>query len=743
MGTGVQESEPPEQAFDAAAYLALHPDLAEQKETVLDLAYEEFCQHEEAGAAPDLDAFCDRFPFKTSLRRLIHAHCFLEDNPKLLDKCQPLDWPETGETFQGFRLQQKLGEGAFARVFLATEPALGQRQVAVKISIEGAAEAQTLGRLIHANIVPVHSVQQDPVTGLTVVCMPYLGSATLCDLLDQAFAQGPPPQRARVILAAARGNKDASVPAALYKPRSSSWGNGTYTDGVLHLGCQLADALAFIHDQGICHRDLKPSNVLLCPDGTPMLLDFNLSSDDRLGTLLVGGTLPYMSPEQLLATDTDRRAESSLIEPRSDIFSLGVILYELLTGTHPFGPISLQEKPVGQRRQLLERQRVGPWPLRQANSQVDAPLARLVERCLAYNPNDRPGSAAQLALALKRYQSWLWRWRRWAGQHKGRATALATGVLLAAGSLGTWTAVHTPRSIQQFQRGEAAYQARDYERAAESFDTALVIDPHYRAARFWRGRANQQQGMVLWAKGLQLGSARDTLQLKRLQQAPFQRAAEDFRNLDPLEKDGPIQACLGFCLNHLGKHDLAWTAYQKAKENEFAPAAVWNNLGYTYLQRGEFVNAQQSFGQALRLQPNLSPALHNQLELCRMEAVRWLTQLQLDSPVVNPLKRTVREAVAQFEKDVPRGPVAADVYYEAARVSAAVGDLEVALNYLTKALEGGQNPKLLKQEPLFFRLQSRSDFQALLTRPAAPQPLQKSPRLIDPLCDSPQEVSGR
>src|SRR5205807_3554546 len=114
---------------------------------------------------------------------------------------------------------------------------------------------------------------------------------------------------------------------------------GGYVEGVLHVAVQLAEALAFIHRQGICHRDLKPSNILLTPDGRPRLLDFNLSLDEGMYDPVPAGTVPYMAPEQLLALDPEYGRGPSLIDPRSDLFALGVILYELLAGVHPFDPL--------------------------------------------------------------------------------------------------------------------------------------------------------------------------------------------------------------------------------------------------------------------------------------------------------------------------------------------------------------------------------------------------------------------
>src|SRR5205807_6812566 len=111
-------------------------------------------------------------------------------------------WPHPGQVFLGLELRQVLGRGAFGRVFLATEEALGGKRVAVKIAPDGGNEAKTLGRLEHPNVVPVHAVREDPPTGLTAVVMPYLGSATLHNVLDRVLALGEPPARWREILQA-------------------------------------------------------------------------------------------------------------------------------------------------------------------------------------------------------------------------------------------------------------------------------------------------------------------------------------------------------------------------------------------------------------------------------------------------------------------------------------------------------------------------------------------------------------
>src|SRR5262249_24979605 len=133
----------------------------------------------------------------------------------------------------------------------------------------------------------------------------------------------------------------------------------TYVDAVLWIAARLADGLSHAHERGILHRDLKPANILLTEDGQPMLLDFNLSRDRKArggaAAASIGGTLPYMAPEHLEAFCGKR----STVDERSDLFSLGVILYELLAGKTPFASTggvsrSVLEKMIADRHEPLE-----------------------------------------------------------------------------------------------------------------------------------------------------------------------------------------------------------------------------------------------------------------------------------------------------------------------------------------------------------------------------------------------------
>jgi serine/threonine protein kinase len=286
---------------DAQAALKEHPELANDKEAVTDLAFGEFCLRLDRGEFVNPRAFAGHFPIcRSTLYRVMNGHQLTVDNPGLIAESPRKKWPDPGYELVGFRVVRELGRGAFARVYLATEPALGGRWVVLKVGMHGSGEAEILGRLRHDNIVPIYAMREDLLTGMTVVCMPYLGATTLADVLEHAFARPGVPVNASIILQAAKPKAEEEESLGPLKP-SPILRSGTYVEGVVDMGIQMAEALAFVHQRKIYHRDLKPSNVLVRPDGRPMLLDFNLSFDAQAAQQTLGGTLIYMAPEMLRA----------------------------------------------------------------------------------------------------------------------------------------------------------------------------------------------------------------------------------------------------------------------------------------------------------------------------------------------------------------------------------------------------------------------------------------------------------
>jgi serine/threonine protein kinase len=393
-------------------------------------SYRDFLRQHDAADPRTLDSWCDSFPGHDE-----HARLFRDihrANPQAASQLAEglTAFPDVGTDFLGFHLVGELGRGAFGRVYLAQQGDLANRPVALKVSGEIDGESQMLARLQHTHIVPIYSYHR--AGPLHAVCMPYLGSTTLADVLRDLGARGKLPESGKGLLSTlydrksrttptADGSKPSAVPgsakdaaAAVTQSRQpadarpANVGDVTlrmlegmsYVHAVLWVGACLADGLAHAHQRGILHRDLKPANVLLTDDGQPMLLDFNLSayskSEADASIALLGGTLPYMAPEHLAAFDGYELTPDA----RSDIYSLGIILYELLTGRHPF---ERRRGAVPAVLPAMVADRLQPPPaLRHWNRAISPAVEAIVRHCLEPEPSKRYQTARQLHEDLER-----------------------------------------------------------------------------------------------------------------------------------------------------------------------------------------------------------------------------------------------------------------------------------------------------------------------------------------------------
>jgi serine/threonine protein kinase len=270
------------------------------------------------------------------------------------------------ETLLHYRILQPLGSGGMGDVYLAEDTKLGRR-VALKVLPRGRAddpeqrqrferEARAVAALNHPNIVTIHAVEQaDTVTFLT---MELVDGKTLSQLIPKG---------------------------------------GLPVDRLLKLAIPLIDAVAAAHDRGITHRDLKPANVMVASDGRLKVLDFGLAKlrevadtneveatalkpDPLTGEGRIVGTVAYMSPEQ---------AEGKSIDHRSDIFSLGVVLYEMATGDRPFKG----DTNVSVLSSIL---RDAPPSVTEINRSLPRDLARIIKRALVKDPEHRYQTAKDL-----------------------------------------------------------------------------------------------------------------------------------------------------------------------------------------------------------------------------------------------------------------------------------------------------------------------------------------------------------
>jgi predicted Ser/Thr protein kinase len=259
-----------------------------------------------------------------------------------------------------YKVLEELGQGSMGIVYKAHDPNL-DLILAVKVlrpeCLQGEtlvkrflAEARVLGRLDHPNIVRVYNVDEDH--GTVYIAMEFLEGEGLNDLA---------------------------------KRKRLSPGE------IADLGATIADALGYAHSKGVVHRDVKPGNILVRSDGKPKITDFGIARiEDTAEHLMtqageVLGTPAYMSPEQVL---------SEPVDGRSDIFSLGIILYELCAGERPFRGDSL-----GAVFQAITQ--ASPVPLSERNPEIPPAIAEVVARCLRRNPRDRFQSGEDLAAALR------------------------------------------------------------------------------------------------------------------------------------------------------------------------------------------------------------------------------------------------------------------------------------------------------------------------------------------------------
>lgn len=365
----------------AEDYLAEHPDLAEDPDARLDLAYGELRARRRLGEDIDPESLAGRFPdLREDLLRQVEVGCWAEDEGDALAarsegslgvalgiSCNMFVPPEPAEaplSAADFILGEALGSGGMGTVFRARQVSLG-KPVALKI-LRGAArespdavrrllaEGKAAARLRHPRIVGVHGIGRFP-DGNPFLVMDLIEGPSLADRLRQApFA----PEEAAAIVAG------------------------------------VAEALEHAHGRGVVHRDLKPSNVLLDADGCPVVTDFGLAKrfDDDSPALTrsdqILGTPHFMAPEQ-----ADRRWGP--VGPRTDVYGLGALLFALLAGRPPF--------PGDSTIQVLTRvasAEPAPSP-RDLRPDVPEWLAAVCLSCLAKDPAHRPHSAAEVAEALR------------------------------------------------------------------------------------------------------------------------------------------------------------------------------------------------------------------------------------------------------------------------------------------------------------------------------------------------------
>jgi serine/threonine protein kinase len=388
-------------------YLAEFPELAEGNSVSCGLIYEEYLIRRRTASPPKPDEYLRRFPHQAEeLRRLFTIQPSAVAATTTLavgSRRPPVD---VGSRIDDFDILIRLGQGAFASVFLAKQRSM-QRLVALKISRDHGDETRTLAQLDHPHIVRVFDQRVLEDQQLRLMYMEHVPGGTLQAAVDQVRADPDGERRGQTIL--------STIDTALERkgvtpPHDSSLrrrlGQATWPQAICWLGARLAAALDYAHGLGVLHRDVKPANVLLAADGSPKLADFNVSFSSKLDgatpAAYFGGSLAYMSPEQLEASNPSHSRQADELDGRSDVYSLAVMLWELLTGSRPFGEERVAANMGKTLEQLAERRRAGVTPAAIASLPRDLPagMEEVLLSCLSPDVEKRPASAGVMARQL-------------------------------------------------------------------------------------------------------------------------------------------------------------------------------------------------------------------------------------------------------------------------------------------------------------------------------------------------------
>jgi len=505
--------------------------------------------------------------------------------------------------FGDYELLEEIARGGMGVVYKARQTTL-DRIVAVKMILAGNlasqadierfhVEAQAAANLRHPNIVAIHEVGKH--AGQHYFSMDYVEGQSLADMVRESPLSG---ERA----------------AAYVKT--------------------IAEAIEYAHQQGTLHRDLKPSNVLIDDTDQPRVTDFGLAKriegDSALtGTGQILGTPSYMPPEQAAAN----RGE---VGPPSDVYSLGAVLYELLTGRPPFKA----ETPLDTLMQVLEVEPVSP---RLLNPKIHKDLETIALKCLQKSPKSRYATAAELAADLRRFlhdepilarpvsgTERLWRWCR----RNPRVAALTGAVFVLLATVAAGSSVAAVRIAREKQRTEQARQTADEnyrhaqtqrERAEASQREALAnlktADTERRRAEANYGKARGAVDQMLTRVGQERLSG--VPQMEPVRRALLEDALRFYEGFLEEKSDDPTvrtETARAYCrvadiCGTLGKLDEAHDAYLHGEQlfaglaDEYAAepkyrndlALVKNQLGKLLSDTGRAPEAKQAFDQAIAI----------------------------------------------------------------------------------------------------------------------------------------------
>lgn len=411
-------------------YVQQFPALAPIAKLPADLIYEELQARMAAGLPIYQEELHQRFPVQCeSLLKLVggmaisgsptatyFAETIVEKDKGQQQAAKPratfaaLTQLKPGDQLDDFQLLTPLGSGAFARVFLARQVSM-ERLVALKISAHTGSEPQTLAQLDHPHIVRVYDQRACSEPPARLLYMEVVSGGTLQDVIARARNSYDGKPSGPLLLSAIDDRLSACGAPIPESSSSRDWiEDAEWPEVVCRLGAELCEGLAYAHGRGVLHRDIKPANVLLSAEARPKLADFNVSFNggrsDENPEDTFGGSLAYMSPEQLEACHPLLGGSPRMVRETSDVYAVGVMLWELLVGRRPFRDEQLPSGGNGslvRLQRMIESRRQANFDLLAEQLPDDCPdsLRAVLEKALAPAKEDRYQSADELARALR------------------------------------------------------------------------------------------------------------------------------------------------------------------------------------------------------------------------------------------------------------------------------------------------------------------------------------------------------
>jgi serine/threonine protein kinase len=573
-----------------------------------------------------LEKYINKYPrYKERILSKIQTAEFIKNNLKEEDL--------SGKKLGNYIILEELGRGGMGIVFLAIHPGLS-RLTAVKVLPPSFVadqealdnfknEAKIIAKFNHPNIVPIYSI--DSKEGLTYIAMGYVPGLSLQDMKEQLKEnkeKGLKAIHVRELIEKTKLNKKDISQESITLKRGYDFWNKSYYQFIATLGKEISSALSYAHKNKIIHGDIKPSNIIINNEGVPMILDFGLSRDIKKESEEkekdFSGTLAYSPPEQL---------KENITNEKTDIWSLGITFYEVLTFINPF-----KENTIDKTMKKVANS--SPPPLKSFNKKVPTELEAIIIKCLEKNPQERYNSMEELSSDFNNYLqskpikakpiNRINRILKWCKRNPKYSFLFIIIFLFVLTSpyfyfkylIHNW-----------FQKGATYFDQGRYEESIREYKKILKYMPNNIKTLADIGNSYYWQGK-------------------------YKKALETYKKIYKIDPNY-TQALGGIADIYfdMKEYDKAINYYKKALSSAPQDRWAWLALGAAFREKGDFDNAVFYYGKTVLMAPNdlaaievLDSVIKEDIGLKNnTEIKKFLSSLNFNSSEVNSLMRLLEK----------------------------------------------------------------------------------------------------